>query len=75
MNFEGSVKFIVKANSSKNEVVGYDSDKNAWKVNIKAKAEDNKANLEIVKFFTKLSKKKVKIKSGLTSREKLLSFE
>jgi len=44
-------------------------------VNIKAKAEQNKANIEIIKFFSKLLKKRVRIIKGLKSREKILNVE
>ena len=66
------LKIIVKPNSNKNEIIDYDNNKKAIKLNIKAPADKNKANKEIIKFFTKLLKKDVKIKTGLTSKEKLL---
>ncbi|MBT4824098.1 YggU family protein [Candidatus Woesearchaeota archaeon] len=68
------LKIIVKPNSSKNEILGYDDLKKGIKVNIKAPADKNKANVEVVKFFSKLLKKEVKIKSGLTSKEKILKI-
>ncbi len=68
------LSIIVKANSSKNQVIGYDDNRKALKVNIKAAAENNKANIEIIKFFKKLTKKDVKIISGITSKKKLLKF-
>ena len=69
-----SLKIIVKPNSSKTEIVDYDEKKKALKVNVKAPADKNKANLKIIKFFSKLLKKKVRIK-GLSSKEKLLIFD
>ncbi|MBT3463945.1 YggU family protein [archaeon] len=74
MEFKENIAIIVKPNSSKNELIGFDKDKNAYKVNIKASPENNKANIEIIKFFSKLSKKKVKIISGQTSKKKILKF-
>ena len=56
MEFKENIAIIVKPNSSKNELIGFDKDKNAYKVNIKASPENNKANIEIIKFFSKLSK-------------------
>jgi len=67
-----SLKILVKPNAKKNEILGYDSARKAVKVAIAAQAEKGKANLEVIKFFSKLLKKKVQIKSGLTSKEKLL---
>ena len=65
-------KVIVKPNSAKNEIMKFDDNKKAYRVNIKEKAEDNKANIEIIKLFSKLLKKKVKIIKGLKSKEKVL---
>jgi uncharacterized protein (TIGR00251 family) len=70
----GLLKIIVKPNSNKNELMGYDDNKKGIKVNIKAPADKNKANIEVIKFFSKLLKKKVKIKTGLTSKEKILKI-
>ena len=67
-----TVKIIVKPNSPKNKIIAFDKDKGAYRVEIKAKPEANKANIEIVKFFTKKFKKKVKIVKGLHSKEKVL---
>jgi uncharacterized protein (TIGR00251 family) len=65
------IKIKVKTNQPKTEIIekGY-----VWKVNIKAKPKNNKANLEIIKFFSKLFKKKVKIVNGLKNKEKLLEI-
>jgi uncharacterized protein (TIGR00251 family) len=65
---------IVKPNSPKTEILKWDEEKKALRVNIKAKPEDNEANIAIIKFFSKLLKKKVIIKSGLRNREKLLEL-
>lgn len=71
----GSFKIIVKPNSSKNKVLGFDKDRQAYRVEIKAKPEANKANVEIIKFFSKLTKKDVKIVKGLRSKEKILKIK
>ncbi|MBW2984516.1 DUF167 domain-containing protein [Candidatus Woesearchaeota archaeon] len=73
-SFPSSFKIIVKPNSSKNKIVGFDKEKQAYRIEIKAKPEANKANVEIVKFFTKLTKNKVKIVKGLRSKEKILKI-
>lgn len=73
-NFTGRVKILVKPNSNKDEILGFDEARSAWRVSISAPAEDNKANIAVIKFFSKLTKKKVRIVAGLTSKEKLLEF-
>lgn len=73
MNIQNNkFKIIVKPNSRENMVERFDKERNAYRISIKAKPEDNKANIEIIKFLSKLLKKKVNIISGLKSREKII---
>lgn len=79
MNIENYIKgnklnITVKVNSPKTQITGYDQTKKAVKLNVKAQPEKGKANAEIIKFFTKLTKKKVSITSGKTSKQKILKF-
>lgn len=67
-------KIIAKPNSSKNEIIRFDSERQAYIVNIKAKPENNKANIEIIKFLSKELKRKVRISSGMKSREKFIEI-
>ena len=69
---EKTFKVLIKPNSAKNEIISFDENKNAYKINIIEKAEDDKANKELIKFLSKISGKKVKIKSGFKSREKII---
>lgn len=69
---ESKFKVIVKPNSKKNEILGYDENKKAYRVAIKAKAEQGKANLELIKFLSKTLKKHVMIVKGFKNKEKLL---
>ena len=68
------LKIIVKPNSPKTEVIGFDENKKALRIRVHAKPEDGEANAEIIKFFSKQLKKKVFIKSGFKSKEKLLEI-
>ncbi len=68
-------KIIVKPNSSKNEIIGYDETRAAYRVNIKEKAEHNKANVGVIKFFSKLFGKNVRIIKGLRHKEKILKID
>lgn len=72
---ENGITLKIKAvpNSSKNEICGILD--GALKIKIKAPAVENKANEELVKFFSKLlkvSKSSVELKSGGTSKLKTL---
>lgn len=68
------IKVIVKTNSPKTEVVGFDEDRSALKLNVNAIPENNKANIEIIKFFKKHLKKQVRIMSGFKSKEKVIGI-
>lgn len=68
------VSIIVRPGSSKNEITGYDAEREAYRINIAAPPQDNKANRELLKFLTKELKKKVEIKSGLKSKKKIISI-
>ena len=67
-------KVIVKPNSRENKIIEFNKDSNTYKIQIKAKPEDNKANIELIKFLSKSLKKKVRIFSGLKSREKIVEI-
>ena len=66
------IKIIVKPNSNENKIVKYDKNREAYIVNIKAKPVKNEANKAIIKFFSKLLKKKITIVKGLKTREKII---
>lgn len=66
------MEIIACVNKKKTEIVGEREGKII--VNIKGKAENNEANNEIVRFFSKKYGKNVKIVKGLRSRNKLLRF-
>lgn len=70
-----TLKILVKPNSPKIQITGYNKSKQAIKVNIKAPPEKGKANKEIIKFFSKLLKRKVEITKGLKSKEKILKIK
>ena len=70
-----TIDIIVKPNSPKTEIRVFDSEKGAYSIDVKAHPEKGEANKEIVKYFTKLLKKDVKIISGLKSRRKILRIE
>lgn len=69
------IKLIVKPNSPKTEIICYDEEKDALRLNVKAPPEKNKANIEIIRFFKKLLKKDVKIIYGLKDKEKVIKIE
>jgi len=67
------LKIVVKPNSAKDEILGYDAHKLALRIAIRAKAEDNKANIAIITFFKKKGYV-ARIIKGLKSKEKLLQI-
>jgi len=71
---QGIIKVILKPNSTKNRIIKFDSEKNAYRIEIKAPAQENKANFELIKFLSRSLKKDVKIIKGLKSKEKLIKI-
>jgi len=71
---EGKLIIVVRPNSNKNKIIGYNKTKKALKVNIAAPPDKDKANKEIIKFFSKLLKKKIAIVKGSKSRDKVLQI-
>ncbi|MBW2963709.1 DUF167 domain-containing protein [Candidatus Woesearchaeota archaeon] len=66
------LKVKVTPNSSKTEIKSIEN--NLVKININAPPEKDKANKELIKFLKKQFKLSVKIKTGKTSREKVLEI-
>ena len=60
----------VKPGSSKQGI--HKISEKEYVVNLKKSAEEGKANLELLKILKKYFSKEVRIKSGLTSRNKLV---
>jgi len=67
-------KVVVKPNSVENHLLGYDNDRQAYIVRIKAPPQKGEANKELEKFLSKSLNKKVKIISGFKSHIKLVDI-
>jgi len=70
----GRASILVRPNAKKDELLCWDEEKNAFRVAIAARAENNEANLAVIKFFSKLAGKRVHIIKGLKSKSKILSI-
>jgi uncharacterized protein (TIGR00251 family) len=66
------IEVKVSVKSGKQEIV---NDNGKYIVKLKSAPENNKANVELVKLLQKHFKKSVRIKSGLTSRNKIVEVE
>lgn len=62
----------VKPNSKRSKILGFDAKLNEYLVEIAAPAEDNKANMELIRLLKKETGKNPKIISGATSKRKLV---
>jgi uncharacterized protein (TIGR00251 family) len=71
---KGELRIIAKPNSDKTEITGFDEIRKAVKVNISEPADKDKANREVIRYFSKLLKRRVIIKSGLRAKEKTLKI-
>ena len=67
------IKIKLHPNSSQEKIKMLKN--NEYEVWIKEKPLDNKANLELVKILKKHFKKDAKIKSGFTSRNKIVEMK
>ena len=67
------MEVIVKKFGKKTEILKKEGNK--FEIICGEKPENNKANLEIEKFFSKYFNRKVKIVSGFKNKRKLLKFE
>lgn len=66
------INIIVKPNAKENKITKVN---NLYKVSLKAKPIEGKANLELIKFLSKHFKKKAKIISGFNNKKKLILLE
>ena len=66
------LKIKVHSNSSREEIKKISNDN--FEVWIKEKAEKNKANMELIKLLKRYFKKSIKIKSGFSSRNKIVEI-
>lgn len=66
------MEIIVNTNKKKTEIIGKKDSKLI--LNIKAKPENNQANKEVIKFFSKLYQKPIRIVKGLKSKNKVLKI-
>lgn len=66
------LQVIVKPNARESRVLKQDG--NCWTVAIAAPPEKGRANRELIKFFSRKLKKRVKIVSGFENRSKILEI-
>jgi hypothetical protein len=68
------LKVKVKPGAKENSVEKWDNEAQALEIKLKAAPEKGKANIELLKFLKKELGIKARIKSGMTSREKILEI-
>ena len=66
------INVTIAPNSKKQELIVIDSSN--FKLKVKSPAENNRANLEVTKFFKKYFKKEVEIIKGKASRKKVIKI-
>lgn len=70
----GVLKVFVKPNKMQSVVEGYDSSRNAVIIHISAPSDKDKANRELVRFLSRMLKKRVEIVKGMRGREKYVKI-
>ena len=71
---EKKFKVIVKPNSRESKIEKYDSERSAYIISVRARPEDNKANIELIKFLSRELKAKARIVSGFRGKEKIIQL-
>ncbi len=69
-----SLRVLAKPGAKRTEILGYDESRKALRIAVAAPADKNKANEELLKFVSRHLKRRVAIKTGATSKEKLLKL-
>lgn len=65
---------IVKPNAKKTEILSFDPLTKIVKIAVAAPADKDKANKELLKFVSRILKKKVSFVTGLRNKEKILEI-
>ncbi len=71
---ENIFSVTVKPNAKRTSVLGFDTLKKSYKISLAAPAQENKANIALVKFLSKITGKKARIKSGLKNKVKIIEL-
>lgn len=67
-----TIYLTVRTNAPETKITKQEGDQ--WKMDVHAHPEDNKANLEIIKYLTKNCGTDIKILRGLSSRKKIVQL-
>ncbi|RJQ19013.1 DUF167 domain-containing protein [Candidatus Woesearchaeota archaeon] len=71
---KGRVLVRVRPNVRESCLAGFDDGRKVWLLDIAAPAEDNQANVEVVRFLSRMIGSRVRIRSGLTSKQKYVEL-
>ncbi len=66
------IKIKVKPNSKKQNIIKKEE---FYEIHLKSVPENNKANMDLIKILKKHFKKEIKIKSGFTSKNKIIEIK
>ena len=70
----GVLRVLVKPNKMRSMVEGYDAMQKALIIHIAAPPDKDKANRELIRFLSKMLKKRVEIVKGMRSRDKFVKI-
>ena len=70
----GTFRVLIKPNSPRTEILNYSEPEDYFKIAVSAPPRENRANLELVKFLTRLLGRKVRIKSGHSGKRKVIEL-
>ena len=70
----GCADIVVKLRAGSTRVFGYSEDDCTFTLAVKAVPEKGEANMEILKYLSRITKREAKIVKGATSRRKSIRF-
>ena len=75
-NDENKKMILIKArpNANRTQITSYNGETEEFSIDVAAPPDKNKANSELMKYISRLIKKKVEISGGATSRHKHLKI-
>ena len=69
---KSAIMVIAKTNAVKTKIDSYDKSRSAYIMDVAAPPQDNKANVEIIRYLSRLTGKQATIISGATAKKKLI---
>lgn len=68
----GTLRVLIKPNAPRTEIMNYSEAESYFKIAVAAPPKEGRANLELARFLSRALGRKVRVKSGHSSKRKVL---